>query len=446
LIDAGYDTLEAYLNEVNPGGVCQDSEPFSVDVPCGIGDNGEPMKDISCSYGTRVYEAIKNNDGEPACFKTSVAEDFIAGNISFTALQEGELPIITPDDVLPLNEDGEYDWTQVSDDKLKGRRIKYLSSLGVSAQSLQDNKCTLMMTEECNARVKDVDCEIGETGTGDCIDTECDQNQHRPTYRGVIRKQFGNGQACPTYTPVSYSTCPSKSIDCCADEDYESSNTCKVDGKMTYTLNTTSCAINGLPNTKEVDCDVDCVRSDWTNSGGCTSEGKQKQTRSIITAPKNNGQKCGETTRQVACTPTGFDNERFYIKDGYGNYLGQFSTNRWMGIKGDSEKTYFTIDGPFDNATIKGGINDKYCAQLACQYDSPEDDIYVGVGNMESKGYWTFEKQSDGGYKIRPKTKDGLQNRILHSFSNNSLGITAYTLITKYYANKVKYVFYLEKA
>ena len=280
LLDAGYDTLEAYLNEVNPGGVCPRSEPYTVDVPCEIGDDGEPMRDISCNYG--VSESIKSkaNTGEPACFKTSVAEEFIAGNISFTALQEGELPIITPDDV-PLNENGEYDWSQVPDDERKGRRIKYLSSLGVSAQTLQDNKCTLMTTEECDARIQDVDCVIGETlDPGPCTDTTCDNNQHQAITRGVVTKQFGNGQECPDYTPVTYRTCPSMSIDCCTDADYEPDNDCKDDGKMTYTLNTSNCDRNGLPETKEVDC---CYIGGW-NSGECNVDNKpgyKKYTRNV---------------------------------------------------------------------------------------------------------------------------------------------------------------------
>ena len=300
--------------------------------------------------------------------------------------------------------------------------------------------------EACGGTTQYVDCDV------DCVMTQwgnvgsCDSATGKQQQtRSVSTAAQNNGEACGDTT--QYVNCD---VDCVLGEWGNVGSCDSATGKQQQTRSVSTAAQNNGracgDTTQYVNCDVDCVRSDWTNSGGCTSEGKQKQTRSIITAPKNNGEKCGGTTRQVACTPTGFDNERFYIKDGYGNYLGQFSTNRWMGIKGVSEKTYFTIDGPFDNATIKGGINDKYCAQLACQYDSPEDDIYVGVGNMESKGYWTFEKQSDGGYKIRPKTKDGLQNRILHSFSNNSLAITAYTLITKYYANKVKYVFYLEKA
>jgi hypothetical protein len=49
---------------------------------------------------------------------------------------------------------------------------------------------------------------------------------------------------------------------------------------MTYTLNTTSCAINGLPNTKEVDC---CYIGDW-DSGVCNVDNKpgyKKYTRKV---------------------------------------------------------------------------------------------------------------------------------------------------------------------
>ena len=289
LLNEGYDSLQEYLDEVNPGGVCPESEPYSRDVPCEIGDNGQPMRDVSCSYGFRVYEDIKSggNTGESACFKTSVAEDFIAGNISFTALQEGELPIITPEDV-PLDYDGKYDWSQVSDDKRKGRKIKYLSSLGVSAQALQDNKCTLMMTEECDARVQDVDCVIGDTNVSDCISPGCGQQMYQTVTRGVVTKQFGNGEACPPdYKTVVNRTDPTTcdiSLKCCGDSDYVGNGTCKNDGKMTYTLNTTSCDRNGLPETKEVDC---CYQSGWSPEqgyDGCELIGntaKRKFTRTV---------------------------------------------------------------------------------------------------------------------------------------------------------------------
>ena len=282
LVDSGYSTLQEYLDVVNPNDVCPDSEPYSMDVPCGIGDNGEPMKDISCSYGSRIYESIKSkaNTGEPACFKTSVAEDFIAGNITFADLEDGELPILTPDDV-PLDDDGEYDWSQVPDDKRKGRRIKYLSSLGVSVQTLQDNKCTLMTTEECDARIQDVDCVIGETlEPGPCTDTVCDNNQHQAITRGVVTRQFGNGKACDAYTPVTYRACTTRSIDCCTDADYVSDDTCKDNGKMTYTLNTSKCDRNGLPETKEVDC---CYVGNW-DGGECNVDNKpgyKKYTRNV---------------------------------------------------------------------------------------------------------------------------------------------------------------------
>jgi hypothetical protein len=336
------------------------------------------------------------------------------------------------------------DWGNCEYNNEKGYYVKKRTRTTTTPTQHGGTACGPLTEEETCPAVNCVQSSWSDWGN-------CEYNNEKGKYvkkrtRTTTTPTQHGGTACGPLTEEE--TCPAVN---CVMTQWGNVGSCdSATGKQQQTRSVSTAAQYGGracgDTTQYVNCDVDCVRSDWTNSGGCTSEGKQKQTRSIITAPKNNGQKCGGTTRQVACTPTGFDNERFYIKDGYGNYLGQFSTNRWMGIKGDSEKTYFTIDGPFDNATIKGGINDKYCAQLACQYDSPEDDIYVGVGNMESKGYWTFEKQSDGGYKIRPKTKDGLQNRILHSFSNYSLAITAYTWITKYYANKVKYVFYLEKA
>jgi hypothetical protein len=389
----------------------------------------KPVEGTCSNQGFQTYRL--NDD---YCEKTN-----LLGDVSYEFPEEVTKPC-------PVNcvQSSWSDWGNCEYNNEKGYYVKKRTRTTTTPTQHGGTACGPLTEEETCPAVNCVQSSWSDWGN-------CEYNNEKGYYvkkrtRTTTTPALNDGTACGPLTEEE--TCPAVN---CVMTQWGNVGSCdSATGKQQQTRSVSTAAQYGGracgDTTQYVNCDVDCVRSDWTNSGGCTSEGKQKQTRSIITAPKNNGQKCGETTRQVACTPTGFDNERFYIKDGYGNYLGQFSTNRWMGIKGDSEKTYFTIDGPFDNATIKGGINDKYCAQLACQYDSPEDDIYVGVGNMESKGYWTFEKQSDGGYKIRPKTKDGLQNRILHSFSNNSLGITAYTLITKYYANKVKYVFYLEKA
>jgi hypothetical protein len=406
LIDAEYDTLEAYLNEVNPGGVCPDSEPFSVTVPCGIGDNNLPMKDISCSYGTRVYEAIKNNDGEPACFKTSVAEEFIAGNISFAALQEGELPIITPDDV-PLNDDGEYDWTQVPDDERKGRRIKYLSSLGVSAQTLQDNKCTLMTTEECDARVKDVDCEIGIINTGPCTDTTCDNNQEQAVTWGATTKQFGNGQACPDYTSVSYRACTTKSISCCTDADYKPDNNCKDNGQMTYTLDTTSCDKNDLPDTKEVDC---CYQSGFSRVPGyegCALIGnlwKRKYTQTISDA-------CGV---DVKTEKFQYDGDCNYDCEYTADYGGKTCESR---LSDYSCGTYWNhaIDTTITREAIGSGTcpgstqrrrdktllcdtgiacTDELCNSSPLQPSGCHKDVWSGKRCLDSSAYWDGEDES----------------------------------------------------
>ena len=197
---------------------------------------------------------------------------------------------------------------------------------------------------------------------------------------------------------------------------------------------------------KEICPAVNCVQSAWKNEGSCKSDGKQKQTRTITTAPLNGGTACGGTTQDINCTPTGFDNERFYIKDSYDNYLGQYTGNQWMGIGSRTTKTYFTLDGSFTNVTIKGGVNDKYCAQFICTKDSPDDDVYSHNNSMASKGYWTFEKQSDGGYIIKPNTNDGTNRRILYSFKGEQLGINAEDWVSSVLTTGAKFTFYLEKA
>ena len=290
LVNEGYDTLQDYLNEVNPNGICPETEPFSVDVPCELGDNGELMRDASCSYSTRVYEAIKSKDnsGTPACFDRDEAEEYIAGTRTLDSITE--LPIITPGDV--TNEDGNYDFNQVEESKRKGVIIKYLSSLGISTEKLQENKCTLMMTEECDAPLEDVDCVIGlvePAADVTCIFNGCGQQQYKTLTEEVKTKPFGDGARCELRDNPAYNVddgCTT-SLRCCEDRDYVASEVCKSDGKKTYTLSTASCdnSTTQLASTKEVDC---CYTGSWEDVDGydgCelkNSAWKRKQTRTVV--------------------------------------------------------------------------------------------------------------------------------------------------------------------
>ena len=283
---------------------------------------------------------------------------------------------------------------------------------------------------------------------------ECEYNNETGNYvkkrtRTTTTPALNDGTACGPLTEEE--TCPTVN---CVQSAWSDWGGCSSEGgnyvkKKTRTTTTpaqhggTAC---GPLIEKEICPAVNCVQSAWKNEGSCKSDGKQKQTRTITTAPLNGGTACGGTTQDINCTPTGFDNERFYIKDSYDNYLGQYTGNQWMGIGSRTTKTYFTLDGSFTNVTIKGGVNDKYCAQFICTKDSPDDDVYSHNNSMASKGYWTFEKQSDGGYIIKPNTNDGTNRRILYSFKGEQLGINAEDWVSSVLTTGAKFTFYLEKA
>ena len=285
---------------------------------------------------------------------------------------------------------------------------------------------------------------------------DCEYNNETGYYvkkrtRTTTTAPLNGGTACGPL--IEKETCPAVN---CAQSAWSDWGDCEYNNETGYyvkkkTRTITTAPLNGGTACgplieKEICPAVNCVQSAWKNEGSCKSDGKQKQTRTITTAPLNGGTACGGTTQDINCTPTGFDNERFYIKDSYDNYLGQYTGNQWMGIGSRTTKTYFTLDGSFTNVTIKGGVNDKYCAQFICTKDSPDDDVYSHNNSMASKGYWTFEKQSDGGYIIKPNTNDGTNRRILYSFKGEQLGINAEDWVSSVLTTGAKFTFYLEKA
>ena len=169
---------------------------------------------------------------------------------------------------------------------------------------------------------------------------------------------------------------------------------------------------------------MDCVQTEFTNAGGCVSDGMQRQERTTETSPLHNGTLCGDLEQFVECdfgTFNQFNNDKFYIKGGFsentndeaprvknGIYLGlgpQTSTAMntditWLRtVYGDERQTankdFFTLDGSLNSVSIKAG-QFGYCSRYGhCNYDK----------NSSSYTSWTFEKQSGGGYKIIPNNK-----------------------------------------
>jgi len=450
--DANFATVQEYLEYANPNGVCEQIKPTSptaCTVDCDqLNDSMEPMVNVGCNYARTEYAYIRDESGPAICFNTESVKKYLNPTIGEVSTKPTKLATIEASSV--RGTDGSYDMSSVPEDKKKGVHLLYRASNNLSFDDLVKSKCHLYDTEPCDAPLEDVDCVMGLSTPRNelaCTYNGCGQKRYKTLTYVAKTQPFGGGELCPTedsnyeFTRIEEQGCSTESR-CCEDSDYVTGE-CNNEGINRYTLDTTYCdnSDTQIPVSKDVDCDVNCVQSGWTNSGGCNgSTGKQSQTRTTTTAALNDGTACGDTTQDISCTPTGFDNERFYIKDGYGNYLGQYTTNNWMGVGSVSAKTYFTLDGSFTNVTIKGGINDKYCAQMICTNDSPENVVYSHVSSMASKGYWTFERQSDGGYRIRPKMNDGGAKSLYSQeggYYGVSLGVNTWG---------AKTIFYLEKA
>jgi len=278
LDEAGYTNIDDYLAYANPNGVCA-PRLTSCKVECKDG-----LTHVGCDYGKRQYEYIKDVSGAAICFNKTQTEDYIVGDRANLPVK---LNTILAADV--RDADGTYDVEgNVSENNRKGLYIKYLSDQGVSYDNLSENKCTLFKTEECDAPREKVDCVIGDREVTDCISPGCGQQMYQSVTRGVTVQSFGDGDACPVdYTSVVIRTDPltcGTSLKCCGDSDYKSSSACKNTGKMTYTLDSTNCDANGLPETKEVDC---CYQSEWSRVDGydgCELIGnkwKRKYTRTV---------------------------------------------------------------------------------------------------------------------------------------------------------------------
>ncbi len=378
-----------------------------------------------------------NSEGKKTRSRTTTTPALYGGTLCLPLTEEGTCPAVNCVQS-DLSEWGECEYDIDTNTYVKRQRRT------TTTPALYGGTPCLPLIEEgtCPA-VNCVQSDLSEWG-------ECEYDIDTNTYvkrqrRTTTTPALYGGTPCLPL--IEEGTCPAVN---CVQSGWTNSGGCNSStGKQSQIRTTTTAALNGGTvcgdTTQDINCDVNCVQSGWTNSGGCNSStGKQSQIRTTTIAALNDGTVCGDTTQDISCTPTGFDNERFYIKDGYGNYLGQYTTNKWMGVGSVSAKTYFTLDGSFTNVTIKGGINDKYCAQMICTNDSPENVVYSHVSSMASKGYWTFERQSDGGYRIRPKMNDGGAKSLYSQEGGSyggSLGVNPDSWLATWGA---KTIFYLE--
>jgi hypothetical protein len=309
-IEAGFSTVQEYLEYANPGGVCAASMPTACNVSCNqVALNGDPMQGIGCNYTTSEYAYISDKSGQAICFTQQSVNEYL----NPTPGQQVSKPI-------PLNtieasevrlEDGTYDMNLISDDRKIGVHLLYRAGNNMSYEDLVKENCHLYKTEPCNALKESVNCVINETHSG-CKFVGCDQIGIDTITRQIETHPFGEGETCiQRYTDTTTTTTNdgcSKELRCCEDDDYEPvEGTCSTDGFQKYTLNPQYCEKTdrfGNVSPEEVTraCDVDCVQDDWVDEGTCDSlTGRIRQNRNITTAAQNSGTACGPLTQEVDC-------------------------------------------------------------------------------------------------------------------------------------------------
>tara|TARA_B110000503_G_scaffold141843_1_gene236642 strand:+ start:88 stop:1977 length:1890 start_codon:yes stop_codon:yes gene_type:complete len=421
----GFTDVQEYLEYANPNDICS-AQKSVVSGPCKI-DCVEGLADVGCG-AIQEQEYIKDVYGNAVCFDKEETEQYIRGEL---LRKPTRLPVILAADV--RKEDGTYDVEgNVVESLRKGLHILYRSDQGISFENMVKNDCTLYSTEACQAPRQSVNCVIGITSTGGCLSTGCERLGRKTLSYGITTHPFGSTEgvpnACPPYEAVGYD-----------------SGGCQLGGP----------------------CPVDCVQTEFTNVGGCVSDGMQRQERTTETSPLHNGTLCGDLEQFVECSFGNFDrfnNDKFYIKGGFsenpndeaprvknGIYLGlgpQISTAMeasmsWLRtVYGDERQTankdYLTLDGPLTNVSIKAGQLG-YCSRYGhCNYD--KDSTYYTS--------WKFEKQSGGGYKIIPNNKP-TQRVTINNWNKVEIIETEVTYGSATYPRGVEEgwddVFYLEK-
>lgn len=184
--------------------------------------------------------------------------------------------------------------------------------------------------------------------------------------RGIERYPFGGGQACPVeYTNVINRTDPAVcgiSKRCCINEDYKPDNVCKDDGYMTYTLDTSSCDQNGLPDTKEVDC---CYVGEW-EKGECTGDYRHNMTytRTVL-----NGELCTNNESTEKKEP---NKDECYSKcevEQIGGHTGPYEMNQYGYCMGNNT---FEVT----KAGIGMGLLDISCTGTGAR-DKPVGEVYT---------------------------------------------------------------------
>ena len=317
-----------------------------------------------------------------------------------------------------------------------------------TTEPLHGGKPCDIVSQFINCRV---DCvQTAWTNSGVCNSSTGKQSQTRTTTTAARN----SGTACGGETRDIFCA-----VDCVQTAWTNSgvcSKTCGT-GKQSQRRTTTTAAQNSGTAcgdlTREINCNtqacpVNCV-GNWSNPWGTCSKtcgpGTQTKTWKVTSAAQNGGTCAKEGTTQSQacnikeCPPVfdSFDNDKLYIKNKDGIYLGTGSEiyNAYLGfVTGVTNtqwthrkypngwvvvKKYFTLDGPLDSVVIQGDTPNQpnyspavvkaVCTwQLVC--GSPLKDV-----SNKSYAKWNFVKQSDGGFKIMHE----INNRFIQQDGNN---------------------------
>lgn len=225
----------------------------------------EPPK---CSYVTAGWTRNRDIVGDNIGCVTSKA--LIAENLpKLSVAQIQTLGYQTP------ASDGSY--TAVRCGK-KGWRQEY------KASTLNTEKCdTLSRWVSCDGPVCPVDCVGSWSQWSACTLPKgevCGLTKTRQTYR-VTQQKNATGRACPNgwYDgQVIEKTCgQSQSISCCNIGQWKNKGGCKSNGKQTQTRTVVGCDAS-TRNTQEIDC---CYTGPWSNKGCVGTDGFRKETRVV---------------------------------------------------------------------------------------------------------------------------------------------------------------------
>ena len=232
-----------------------------------------------------IYGTLELSDDERNAWE--VLKDLLSGKISlqdiWRVLSGRDAEAKAARACQGVDQNGVYEYDEKGDCTFLGCKPGYYE---------QDNVCIERrnFSGEVFSGQTSVDCVIDGYTYGECIpklNETCGEGVGQQLKTpNITTGTIGNG-SCESATYVDCdikcpdpSTCGT-SLKCCGDSDYKPDNVCKDDGYMTYTLDSTNCDANGLPETKEVEC---YYQGDWKATGECESKDgtwKEKFTRLV---------------------------------------------------------------------------------------------------------------------------------------------------------------------